>query len=77
MPIPSSEGLAGVEAGEWKSSRSPVPCAAAARKHQTNGCSRVGRENPAPKLLERRLPTMVWLVTCKERAVPQEGTLQV
>lgn len=67
------------KAGGWgmEKFRSPVPCAAAARKHQTNGCSRVGRENPAPRILERRLPTVVWLVTCKERAVPQEGTLQV
>lgn len=64
-------------AGGWgmEKFRSPVPCAAAARKQQTNGCSRVGREKPAPRPLERRLPTMVWLVTSKKRAVPQEGTL--
>lgn len=39
--------------------RSPVPRAAAARKHQANGCSRVGREKLAPGPLELRPPTMV------------------
>lgn len=43
--------------------RSPVPHAATARKHQANGCSRVGREKPASRPLEMRPPTMVWLVT--------------
>ena len=43
--------------------RPPVPRAAAARKHQANGCSRVGREKPASRPLEMRPPTMVWLVT--------------
>jgi len=43
--------------------RSPVPHVAAARKHQANGCSRVGREKPESRPLKMRPPTMVWLVT--------------
>lgn len=52
-------------AGGWgmEKFRSPIPCAAAARKHQANGCSRVGREKTASRPLEMRPPTMVWLVT--------------
>lgn len=55
-------------AGGWgmEKFRSPVPRAATARKHQANGCSRVGREKPASKPQEMRPPTMVsyhWLVT--------------
>ena len=52
-------------AGGWgmEKFRPPVPRAAAARKHQANGCSRVGREKPASRPLEMRPPTMVWLVT--------------
>lgn len=71
--------LGGVgSAGGWGTEkfRSPVPCPAAARKHQTNGCSRVGREKTAPRPPERRLLTVVWFVISKKRAVPPEGTLQ-
>lgn len=63
-------GIGSTGGGRTEKFRSPVPCAAAARKHQTNGCSRAGREKPPPMPLERRLPTMVWLVISKNRAVP-------
>lgn len=59
--------------------RAPVPSAAAARKHQANGCSRVGGEKPSSRPLEMRPPTMVWLVTSgsgKNRAAPQRRTSQ-
>lgn len=52
--------------------RSPVPCAAAARKHQANGCSRVGREKSAPRPLKMRPPTTIWLVT-SVREQPEQG----